>query len=75
MNILTYTDYGHAERAFFQNPKLFGLGRQIGLKFIEAFVVFSAELSALFWRCESLVHGMYLVVFPAKNCSFQAEHI
>ena len=35
------TDYGHPERVFFKNPKLLGLGRQIGLKFFEAFGVFS----------------------------------
>ena len=42
---------------FFKNSKLLGLGRQIGLKFYEAFGVFMAKLKALFWRCESLVHG------------------
>ena len=40
------TDYGHPERVFFQKPQTFWLGRQIGLKFIEAFGVFLAELSA-----------------------------
>ena len=41
------TDYGHPERVFFENPKLLGLGRQIGLKMLGAwaFGVFSAELS------------------------------
>ena len=58
---------------FFKNSKLLGLGRQIGLKFFEAFGVFSAKLLALFWHCESLVHGkMYLAVFPTKNFGFQA---
>ena len=33
-------------RVFFKNLKLFSLGRQIGLKFNEAFQVLSAELSA-----------------------------
>ena len=42
---------------FFKNSKLLGLGRQIGLKFFEAFGVFSAKLLALFWHCVSLVHG------------------
>ena len=41
---------------FFKNSKLLGFGRQIGLKFFEAFGVFSAKLLALFWHCESLVH-------------------
>ena len=40
------TDYGHPERAFFKNLKLLGLGRHFGLKCFEAFVVFSAGLSA-----------------------------
>ena len=57
---------------FFKNPKLLGVGRQIGLKFFEAFEVFLAKLSALFWHCESLVHGkMYLDSFPTKNFGFQ----
>ena len=52
---------------FFKNPKLLGLGRHFGLKCFEAFGVFSAKLSALFWHCESLVHGKKdLVVFPTK---------
>ena len=42
---------------FFKNSKLLGLGRQIGPKFYEAFGVFLAKLYALFWNCESLVHG------------------
>jgi hypothetical protein len=42
---------------FFKNSKLLGLGRQIGLKFYEAFGVFLAKLLALFCHCESLVHG------------------
>ena len=40
------TDYGHPERVFFENPRLLGLGRQIGQTFWGAFWVFSAELSA-----------------------------
>ena len=40
------TDYGHPERAFFKNLELLGLGRHFGLKFFEAFGVFSAGLSA-----------------------------
>ena len=44
---LDTTDYGHPERAFFQKPRTFGLmGRHFGLKFFEAFGVFSAGLSA-----------------------------
>ena len=55
----------------FKNSKFLGLGRQIGLKFFEAFVVFSAKLSALFWHCECIVHGKeYLVLFPPKNFGF-----
>ena len=42
---------------FFKNSKLLGLGRQIGPKFYKAFGVFLAKLLALFWHCESLVHG------------------
>ena len=41
--MLVNTDYGHPERAFFKNSKLLGFGRQIGLKFLEAFGVFSAK--------------------------------
>ena len=37
MALLWHTDYGHPERVFFLNPKLLGLGRQIGLEFFEAF--------------------------------------
>jgi hypothetical protein len=61
-------DTGHPERAFFKNPKLLGLGRQIGLNFFEACGVFSAKLSTLFCHCESLVLGKkYLVDFPTKK--------
>ena len=42
--ITNTTDYGHPERAFFQILELLGLGRQIGLKFYEAFGVFLAKL-------------------------------
>ena len=42
---------------FFKNSKLLGLDRQIGPKFWEAFWLFPAKLLALFWHCESLVHG------------------
>ena len=38
------TDYGHPERAFFKNLELLGLGRHFGLKFFEAFGVFSVGL-------------------------------
>ena len=31
--IILSTDYGHPERALFKNPKLLGLGRQIGHNF------------------------------------------
>ena len=64
-------DTGHPERAFFKNPKLLGLGWQIGLKFYEAYGVFLAKLLALFWHCESIVHGkVYLVLFPTKSFGF-----
>ena len=64
------TEYGHPERAFFQKPKLLGLGWQIGLKFIEAFVVFSVEL---FWHCELYVFGSTSIwLFFLQNCGFQA---
>ena len=57
-----------------KNPKLLGLGRQIGQKFFEAFGVFSAKLSALFWHLESLVHRkMYLVLFPKKTLVFRSK--
>ena len=57
--------------SFFKNSKLLGLNRQVGLNFYEAFGVFLAKLLALFWHCESLVHGkMYLVLFPTKNFGF-----
>ena len=38
---MVFTDYGHPERVFFKNLKLLGLGSQIGLKFFDAFRVFS----------------------------------
>ena len=64
------TDYEHPE-SFFFNSKLLGLGRQIGLKFLEVFGVFLAKLLALFWHCESLVNGnISLVLFPTKNFGF-----
>ena len=57
---------------FFKNSKLLGLGRQIGLKFWRAFWLFPAKLLALFWHCESLVHGkVQLDLFPRKNVGFQ----
>ena len=44
------TDYGHIwiprDTYFFKNTKLLGLGRQIGLKSFESFMVFSTDLSA-----------------------------
>ena len=44
-SIQLITDYGHPERTFFfKNSNLLGLGKQIGLKFFEAFRVFSAKL-------------------------------
>ena len=53
---------------FFKNSKLLGLGRQIGLKFWGAFWLFPAKMLALFWHCESLVHGKVLLdLFPTKN--------
>jgi hypothetical protein len=42
---------------FFKKSKAVGLGRQIGLKYFEAFGVFSVKILALFWNCESLVQG------------------
>jgi hypothetical protein len=39
-------DYGHPERAFFENLKLLGFGRQIEPNTFGAFGVFSANLSA-----------------------------
>ena len=57
---------------FFKNSKLLGLG--IGLKFFEAFGIFSAKILAPFWYCESLVHGkMQLVLFPAKTLVFRSK--
>ena len=59
---------------FFKNPKLLGLVRQIGLKFFEAFGVFAAKVSALFWHCQSLVHGkMYLGLFPKETLVFRSK--
>ena len=52
---------------FFKNRKLYGLGRQIGLKFYEAFGVFWAKQSAQFWHCESLVHEKMYLVFRHKT--------
>ena len=43
--ILIGTDYGPLERAFLENPKILGLGRQIGPTNFGAFGVFSANLS------------------------------
>jgi hypothetical protein len=72
--MVSVTDYGHPERAFFKNPKLLGLGRQIGLKFFEAFRVFSAKLSALFWHCESLVHRKCIwFFFLQKTLVFRSK--
>ena len=45
------------ESFFFKNSKVLGLGRQIGLKFWGAFWLFPAIKLALFWHCDSLVHG------------------
>jgi hypothetical protein len=58
----------HPEKAFFENPKLLGLGRQIGLKNVGAFWVFSAKLQYPSCPCESLVHGFqYVVVVFTKK--------
>ena len=55
-----------------QREFFFQKSQNFGLKYFEAFGVFSAKLSALFWHCESLVHGkMQLVLFPTKNFGFQ----
>ena len=60
---------------FFKNSQLLGLGRQIELKFLEAFGVFSAKLLVLFWHCEFLVHRkVQLVLFPTKNLGFRLTH-
>ena len=60
----TYTQ----RELFFKNSKRWGLGRQIGLKFFEAFGVFLAKLLALFWHCKSLVHWkMYIAGSFAYN--------
>ena len=41
----------------------------------EVFGGFSDKLSALFWHCESLVHGkMYLVIFPTKTLGFRSKY-
>jgi hypothetical protein len=57
---------------FFQKSETFGLRQTNLVEFFEAFGIFSAKLSSLFWHCESLVHGkMYLVLFPTKNFGFQ----
>ena len=57
------TDYGHPERAFFKNLELLGLGRHFGLKFFEAFGVFSVGLSTpilLLWvPCPCFYHYFY----------------
>ena len=63
----TRTTYTQRE-LFFKNSKRWGLGRQIGLKFFEAFGVFLAKLLALFWHCKSLVHWkMYIAGSFAYN--------
>ena len=57
------TDYGHPERAFLKNLELLGLGRHFGLKFFEAFGVFSVGLSApilvLWVLCPCFYHYFY----------------
>ena len=55
--MLLDTDNGHPERAFFQKFESFGLGQTSWAEFWGAFWLFSAKLLALFWHCESLVHG------------------
>ena len=52
---------------FFKNPKLLGLGRQIGLINFGVFGVFSAELSALFCHCESLGGFSYKKLLPSTK--------
>ena len=70
------TDYGHPERAFFENPKLLGLGRQIGPKILGVFGVFSSKLQHPSWHCESLFHGFeHLVVFSTKFSGLNHIHI
>ena len=51
------TDNGQPERAFFQKLETFGLGQTNWAEILGAFWVFPAKLLALFWHCESLVHG------------------
>ena len=59
-NMVTIRDYGKFET--------FGLGQT---NWVEAFGVFLPKLLALFWHCESLVHGkMYLVSLSTKNFGF-----
>ena len=63
------------ESFFSENPRLLGLGRQIGPKNVGAFWVFSAKLQYSSWHCESLVHGLeYLVVvFTKKTLDFRPK--
>ena len=61
---------------FFKNLKLLGLGRQIVLKFFEAFGLFSAKLSALFWHCESIPLSMgkcICFIFLQKTLVFRSK--
>ena len=63
------TDYGRLMNLFFhQNPKLLGLGRQIGQINFGAFGVFSAKLSA-----PSLVQWVPCPCFPLFNQYFNKK--
>ena len=50
-------DNGHPERAFFQKFESFGLWQTNWAEILGAFRVFPSKVLALFWHCESLVHG------------------
>ena len=59
------------ESFFFENPKLLGLGRQIGPKNVGAFLQYPS------WTSESLVHGFEYVVgfFTKKLWILGQKHI
>ena len=70
------TDYEHPEKAFFENPELLGLGRQIGSINYGAFGIFSAKLQHPSWHCESLAHGFeHLLLFYKKLWFSSLKHI
>ena len=51
-----FMDYGPQRELFFENPKLLGLGRQIGPKILGAFRVFLAKLQ----HVGGIFHLLYL---------------